>query len=50
MIMMLRPIAESLAGARPRSRSHSYTGDIKGWSVEVLKGTNGFSRTDCRFM
>lgn len=38
MIMMLRPIAESQAGARPCSHSHSYTSDIKGWPAEGWTG------------
>lgn len=39
MIMMLRPIAESRAGARPpRSRSHPSAGDIKAWPVEGSTG------------
>lgn len=43
MIMMLRPAAERLAGARPRSHSHSSTGDIKGWPVEAPAGQMGLA-------
>ena len=44
MIMMLRPIAESQAGARPCSCPHSYTADIKDWPVEGWMGQTDLAR------
>ena len=44
MIRMLRPIADSQAGARPCSCPHSYTADIKDWPVEGWMGQTDLAR------